>query len=62
MKLRDEFRAWAKENSGEGDVFGSSAPLRHPEESYFYFLIWQGGYYKGRKDAETEMMYGQKEK
>jgi len=58
MKLRDEFRQWAKENSGTGKV------LMEPDSgnSYFYFLIWQGGYYKGRKDAEIEAMYGQKEK
>ena len=52
MKLRDEFRAWAKENSGEGKV------LKHEmsADSYYLFLIWQGGYYKGRKDAEIEAM------
>ena len=52
MKLRDEFRAWAKENSAPGKVFSSS----DAEYSYFYFLIWQGGYFAGRKAAEIEAM------
>jgi hypothetical protein len=52
MKLRDEFRQWAKENAGEGKVFRAE----ESGESYFFFLLWQGGYYKGRKDADIEAM------
>ena len=58
MKLRDQFRAWARENTGEGKVFNGAFDSG---ESYYLFLIWQGGYFAGRKAAETEMMYERKE-
>ena len=53
MKLRDEFRQWAKENTGPGKAFAHNTTA---EDSYYYFLIWQGGYFFGRREAEIEAM------
>ena len=53
MKLRDQFRAWARENTGEGKVFNGAFDAG---ESYYLFLIWQGGYQHRRKEEAFEAM------